>query len=62
MPVADLGRASLENTRPRPVSPYYSDISLEMAEQFNASLNGDVSVEQALAELQRELQKIVNQG
>jgi hypothetical protein len=33
-----------------------------MAEQFNASLNGDVSVEQALAELQRKLQKIVNQG
>ena len=62
VPVADLGRASLEHTRPRPVSPYYSDMSLEMAEQFNASLNGDVSVEQALAELQRELQNIVNQG
>jgi ABC-type glycerol-3-phosphate transport system substrate-binding protein len=62
VPVADLGRASLENTRPRPVSPYYSDMSLEMAEQFNASLNGDVPVEQALSELQTELQNIVNQG
>jgi multiple sugar transport system substrate-binding protein len=62
VPVADLGRASLENTRPRPVSPYYSDMSLEMAEKFNASLNGDLPVEQALAELQTELQNIVNQG
>jgi multiple sugar transport system substrate-binding protein len=62
VPVADLGGASLENTRPRPVSPYYSDMSLEMDEKFNASLNGDLPVEQALAELQTELQNIVNQG
>ena len=62
VPVARLGRASLENTRPRPVSPYYSDMSLEMAEKFNASLNGDVPVEQALAELQTELQNIVDEG
>jgi multiple sugar transport system substrate-binding protein len=62
VPVADLGRASLENTSPRPVSPYYSDMSLEMDEKFNASLNGDLPVEQALAELQTELQNIVNQG
>ena len=39
-----------------------ADMSLEMAEQFNASLNCDVPVEQALAELQTELQNIVNQG
>jgi hypothetical protein len=37
-------------------------MSLEMAEKFNASLNGDMPVEQALAELQTELQNIVNQG
>jgi multiple sugar transport system substrate-binding protein len=62
LPVARLGREVLENARPRPVSPYYSDMSLEMAEQFNAALKGDKPVGEALEELQRELQNIVDQG
>jgi maltose-binding protein MalE len=62
VPVTALGKESLENTRPRPVSPYYSDMSLVMAEKFNASLKGDLSVGQALQELQTELQNIVDQG
>jgi multiple sugar transport system substrate-binding protein len=62
VPVAALGKESLENTRPRPVSPYYSDMSLVMAEQFNAALKGSVPVGQALQTLQSELQNIVNQS
>ncbi len=62
VPVAALGKESLENTRPRPVSPYYSDMSLVMAEQFNAALKGSVPVGQALSELQAELQGIVDQS
>ncbi len=62
VPVASLGRESLENSRPRPVSPYYSDMSLEMAERFNAALKGEEPVEQALETLQTELQGIVDQG
>jgi multiple sugar transport system substrate-binding protein len=62
LPVAKLGRDALESARPRPVSPYHSDMSLVMAEQFNASLKGDKPVEQALRELQAELQNIVDQG
>ena len=62
VPVAALGKESLENTRPRPVSPYYSDMSLVMAEQFNAALKGSVPVGRALQELQRELQDIVDQS
>ncbi|MDP8950358.1 MAG: hypothetical protein M3N00_09000 [Actinomycetota bacterium] len=50
VPVAALGKELLENTRPRPVSPYYSDMSR------------DIPVGQALQELQAELQNIVNQG
>jgi multiple sugar transport system substrate-binding protein len=61
LPVARLGREALENARPRPVSPYYSDMSLAMAEQFNASLKGEVPVERALENLQEELQNIVDQ-
>ena len=62
LPVAKLGREALENTRPRPVSPYYSDMSLEMAEQFNAALKGEVPVNQALRELQTGLQEIADQA
>ncbi len=62
LPVARLGREALENARPRPVSPYYSDMSLAMAEQFNASLKGEVPVEGALRNLREELQSIVDQG
>ena len=41
---------------------YYSDMSLEMARQFNAALKGEVPGPQALEELERELQNIANQG
>lgn len=62
LPVAKLGREALENTRPRPVSPVYSDMSLEMAEEFNAALKGEVPVEEALANLQSGLQDIADQA
>lgn len=62
VPVVDLGREALENTRPRPVSPVYSDMSLRMGEQFNASLNGDIPPEEAVTTLQTELQDIVDQA
>jgi multiple sugar transport system substrate-binding protein len=40
VPVARLGKdVIIQNSRPRPVSPVYSDISLEMAEKFSASLS-----------------------
>ena len=62
LPVARLGRESPENARPRPVSPYYSDMSLAMAEQFNAALKGEVPVRRSLETLKGELQSIVDQG
>ena len=63
VPVARLGKeAIIDNSRPRPVSPYYSDVSLELAEQLNSCLGGDVSPEQAVATLQEDLQQIIDQG
>lgn len=62
VPVAALVKDAIQNARPRPVSPYYSDMSLKMAEQFNASLKGSVSPEQAIQKLQGELQNIIKQG
>lgn len=61
LPVAELGREAFENAQPRPKSPYYGDMSFEMAEQFNASLKGEVSPEQAIKTLQTNLTSIVEQ-
>jgi multiple sugar transport system substrate-binding protein len=62
IPVVSQGRPAIENTHPRPVSPYYSDMSLAMNEQFNACLKGDVSPEQAVKTLQGDLERIVEAG
>jgi multiple sugar transport system substrate-binding protein len=61
IPVIAAAKDVIPNVETPPVSPYYSDMSLLMAEQFNASLEGEVSPEQAVATLQEELRNIVEQ-
>jgi len=61
VPVIRLGKEAIQRTKSRPVSPYYSGMSLAMAEQFNLSLKGDVPSDQAVQNLQEELTKIVEQ-
>jgi multiple sugar transport system substrate-binding protein len=62
LPVVVLGETAIKNARPRPISPYYSDMTLEMAEQFNASLKGEVSPDEAASTLQKELSSIQEQA
>jgi multiple sugar transport system substrate-binding protein len=62
VPVVALAKQALQHTLPRPVSPYYSDMSLEMQEQFNVSLKGDVPPEEAARALKSELENIIQQG
>ncbi|BBL80449.1 ABC transporter substrate-binding protein [Rubrobacter xylanophilus] len=63
VPVARLGKeAIIRNSRPRPVTPYYSDMSLRMAEQFSASLKGEIPPEEAVGALQRELEQLIERG
>ncbi|HEX6709782.1 MAG TPA: ABC transporter substrate-binding protein [Rubrobacter sp.] len=62
VPVVPLAREALQHTRPRPVSPYYSDMSLEMQEQFNSSLAGDISPEEAAKTLKEQLENFIKQG
>ena len=45
----------------RPISPYYSDMSLVMAEYLNEALKGSTPVDQALEDMQGELQNVVDQ-
>ncbi len=60
VPVIALGEEAIKNARPRPLSPYYSDMSLVMSEQFNACVKGAKSPQEAADTLDRELQEIVD--
>jgi multiple sugar transport system substrate-binding protein len=62
VPLLALAKTALRNTKPRPVSPYYSDMSLEMAEQFNACLKGDQSPKETGRNLQTRLEEFIRQG
>ena len=53
---------ALQNARPRPVSPYYSERSRKMAERFNNVLNDATSPEEAVETLQGELQQIIEES
>jgi multiple sugar transport system substrate-binding protein len=62
LPVVVQGEEALKNARSRPVSPYYSDMSLEMQEQFNSVVKGDTSPQDAVASLQTSLESIIEAG
>ncbi len=62
VPVIRLGKTAIQSSKPRPVSPVYSDMSLKMAEQFNASLKGATSPQNAIKTLQTDLSDIVQQA
>ena len=62
IPVIVQGEEALKNARSRPVSPYYSDMSLEMQEQFNSVVKGDTSPQDAVASLQTSLEQIIEAG
>jgi ABC-type glycerol-3-phosphate transport system substrate-binding protein len=62
VPVIRLGKEAIQSTKSRPVSPYYSDMSLAMAEQFNLSLKGETEPQAAVQNLQTELTKILEQA
>jgi multiple sugar transport system substrate-binding protein len=61
VPILRFSRRALENARPRPLHPRYSEMSEEMAEQFNLSLRAASVIEGllGLSGLRRELFNIV---
>jgi multiple sugar transport system substrate-binding protein len=62
-PIVGLAKEILlDNATSRPVTEYYGDMSLEMAEQFNSTLKGDVSPQQAVNTLQESLSSIMEQA
>jgi multiple sugar transport system substrate-binding protein len=62
IPVIALAKDALVNALPRPVSPYYSDISLAMQETFNQTFKGEIPAEEATSSLHSEIQQIIEAG
>ncbi|MGB3684067.1 MAG: ABC transporter substrate-binding protein [Rubrobacteraceae bacterium] len=61
-PVIEQARdVIVNNTRSRPVTPYYSIISERLAGGFYASLTGETDPEQVVQNLSEELQNIIEQ-
>jgi multiple sugar transport system substrate-binding protein len=62
-PIIKLAKDVLiQNARSRPVTPYYGDMSLELAEQFNNVLKGEVSPQEGAGMLQESLSNIMKQA
>src|SRR5919202_1454139 len=62
VPVASIAGEALESAETRPISPFYSDISLVMQKQFAQSLKGDVTPEEAAQNLQGEMNRRIDLG
>ena len=62
VPVIALGGEAIQNARVRPVSPFYSRISPRVARAFTRTLEGELSGQEAVRGLQRELETILRQG
>jgi ABC-type glycerol-3-phosphate transport system substrate-binding protein len=62
-PVIELAKEIIfNNAKSRPVTEYYGDMSLELAEQFNNVVTGDTSPQQAAETLQQSLNDIMQQA
>src|SRR5919202_5803649 len=59
VPVIALGKEAIQNVRSRPVTPFYHDMSLAMAQRFHASLAGTVAPERAATLLKQDLEGIL---
>lgn len=62
VPVIALGGEAIQSARVRPVSPFYSRISPRVARAFTRTLEGELTGQEAVRGLQRELETILRQG
>lgn len=62
VPVIRFARDALETARTRPVSPFYSDMSIVMSAQFSRSLQGNAVPERVTQNLQTEMRNIIDLG
>jgi len=61
-PVIELAKDLVTRMKPRPRHPFYSDMSLVMADEFNSVIKNDSSPDEAVRALQTELERLANLG
>jgi multiple sugar transport system substrate-binding protein len=61
-PAVELAKEVTQNARPRPIHPFYSDMSLALSQAFNENVKGLTSPEQTVNDLQAELQDLADLG
>lgn len=61
-PVVVLGKEAIDNARVRTPSPFYSAMSPRISRAFNLVLRGELTGEQAVKRLARELRNILRRG
>ncbi len=59
VPIMELGAKAIENSRVRPESPYYTDMSPRIAGAWNRVLRGELDGSEAVERLQTELERIL---
>jgi multiple sugar transport system substrate-binding protein len=59
-PLLEVAKDAIASTKPRPIHPYYSDMSLRMAESFNENIKSEISPQQAISTLQTQMQRIAD--
>ena len=62
VPVTRFAQDALKTARTRPVSPFYSDMSIVMSAQFSRSLQGNAAPERVTQNLQTEMRNIIDLG
>jgi len=63
VPVIEQGGDIVQNnSRSRPVTPFYSEISARMASAFNSNLRGETSPQETAERLQQELDNIIRRN
>ena len=61
-PVVELAKDIVTLAKPRPQHPFYSDMSLIMADQFNEVVKGNAEPADAISTLQSELERLTSLG
>jgi multiple sugar transport system substrate-binding protein len=61
-PVVELAKDLVTRAKPRPRHPFYSDMSLVMANEFNSVIKSDSSPKEAVSTLQSELERFAVLG
>lgn len=61
-PYLPVLKQSLDNAVPRPITPFYPDVTLAIQENAYAALKGNVSVDQALTDMQAAIKTATSGG